>query len=457
MFFAEGITVVRNGEVLANGEIVASGDLLTVTADVPYGMTLTINGDPVLSGVTFPVGRNNVGIEFAQMPGFTDPDDTTVSTEETDPSDTTVSTEETDPSDTTVSTEETDPSDTAVTTDNTRPSDTAVTTDNTLPSDTAVTTDITYPSDTTASGTEESSVTSITIPSGSSSSETSGTSITSGTAPSVTAPSVTSYTPPYIITGPITSPTGYYPPVIDIPPQRPAVTGGNTGSKETQSVNDKDTQTNDEEAVSDGILAIFGAVTEDSGVKLFCELSKLGRGKARMMTRLSFFDDPSDIRLVHTRAANEDALEAADIIDEDHLMLYPFDLSIYKAGTGVKTQIADGGYISFEIPVPRPMREAVKSFKVYCIEGGVPELIPHELIEDENGNLKAVFTAYRCGNYMFSVCGEDISSVAGISAEGVATDMGIPAANGRMPEAMLPFGKRHRRKHIYYIKHRTQS
>lgn len=438
VFFAEGITVVRNGEVLANGEIVAKGDLLTVTADVPYGMTLTINGEPVLSGVTFPVGRNNVGIEFAQMPGFTDPDDTTVS------------------SDTTVSTDVTDPSDTTVTTDDTEPSDTTVSTDDTDPSDTAVSTDITHPSDTTASGTGESSVSSDTEPSDTSS-ETSITSITSGTAPSVTVTSVTSATPPYIITGPITAPTGYIPPAIDIPPQRPVVTGTNSGSAETQAVKHKDAQTDDEETVSNGIFAIFGAVTEDSDVKLFCELSKLGKGRARMMTRLSFFDGPSDIRLVHTRAANEDALLAAELIDEDHLMLYPFDISIYKEGTGVKTQITDGGYISFEIPVPKPMREAVKSFKVYCIEGGVPELIPHELIEDEDGNLKAVFTAYKSSNYMFSVCGEDISSIAGITAEGVATDMGIPAANGRMPEAMLPFGRRRRRRHIYYIKHRTRS
>lgn len=94
IYIAQGITVSNGGAILNDGDVIHNGDIIAIYGEAAEGMTITVNGTPVMNGATYHVDNADVFVKFDVMPNNTYPWETTttVPTSVTTPTVTTVTT-----------------------------------------------------------------------------------------------------------------------------------------------------------------------------------------------------------------------------------------------------------------------------------------------------------------------------------------------------------------------------
>lgn len=176
-------------------------------------------------------------------------------------------------------------------------------------------------------------------------------------------------------------------------------------------------------------------------VNLECDLINISSGTAHIETRARFLENSADVRLSSTDSAKDAAKLIMRQLGDNALYYncYPFDIGVYDADSGEEVTLINDGFITFEMPIPKIMKNSAERIKVYHIKNDYPELVESEFILAEDGSRSIQFSAAEFSSFMFiAPAAEDVSSGAGETSEGQRIPDVMPISAAKLPVCIVP-------------------
>lgn len=131
-------------------------------------------------------------------------------------------------------------------------------------------------------------------------------------------------------------------------------------------------------------------------------LSRLTAKSVILTTKNSYFSGNSTVILSNTDYSVTAAQEALRQLGMSGHICYAFDISVLNTDNNRYIhELANGGFISLQVPIPQEMADAPENVEVFHIEDGRPVVIDREIVT-EGGTVFLSFSADSFSPYMFA-------------------------------------------------------
>ena len=158
-------------------------------------------------------------------------------------------------------------------------------------------------------------------------------------------------------------------------------------------------------------------------------LGGLPDGKLNISAKKAVFDRDTEIRLIGTGEADENAVKALKSLGLDKHDYYAFDISLYDTATNKPVNTLTSGYIEFTIPVPKKLQSVMDKIDIYHISGGSAQRINSSIVF-ENGQYCIKFIASDFSPYMIvDMVGEKVDSAQGSIVDTTNSGNGVMPLN----------------------------
>ncbi len=182
-------------------------------------------------------------------------------------------------------------------------------------------------------------------------------------------------------------------------------------------------------------------------VSLSCALSGISSGNVRIESKKKYFPDSAEVSITGS-AYDEEKLSS--VPGGENNIVYPFEISLSSTAADEEIELAEGGFITVEIPVPDNMLDDLGSIKVYSLSDDGAAALTSRIVT-YNGSSRVRFTV--SGSASLALAAHTDAVPEDISSHAATADAGIPVTNGiTIPSGMpqIRFGSM-RRKRRYRI------